>query len=39
VHSSETARLEEHVALAHPHLEVEVHEGDQPLYAYLLGVE
>ena len=39
VHSSETARFEEHVALAHPQLEVEVHEGDQPLYAYLVGVE
>jgi uncharacterized protein len=38
-HSSETARFEEHVALAHPQLEVEVHEGDQPLYTYLLGVE
>jgi fatty acid kinase len=38
-HSSETARIEEQVALAHPHLEVEVHEGDQPLYPYLVGVE
>jgi fatty acid kinase len=36
---SDTARLEEHLALAHPHLEVEVHEGDQPLYPYLVGVE
>ena len=25
--------------LAHPHVEVEVHEGDQPLYPYLIGVE
>ena len=23
----------------HPHVEVEVHEGDQPLYPYLIGVE
>jgi dihydroxyacetone kinase-like predicted kinase len=38
-HSSDTARIEEHVALAHPQLEVEVHEGDQPLYPYLVGVE
>lgn len=38
-HSSETARFEEHVALAYPQLEVEMHEGDQPLYPYLLSVE
>jgi dihydroxyacetone kinase-like predicted kinase len=25
--------------LAHPNVEVEVHEGDQPLYPYLIGVE
>jgi uncharacterized protein len=37
--SSDTARIEEQIALAHPHLEVEVHEGDQPLYPYLVGVE
>jgi DAK2 domain fusion protein YloV len=37
--SSETARIEEHLALGHPHLEVEVHEGNQPLYPYLIGVE
>ena len=36
---AETARFEEHVALAYPQLEIEVHEGDQPLYAYLVGVE
>ncbi len=36
---SDTARLEEHLALAYPQLEVEVHEGDQPLYPYLVGVE
>jgi uncharacterized protein len=37
--SSETARFEEQVALAHPQLEVEMHEGNQPLYPYLVGVE
>ncbi len=37
--SADTARIEEQVALAHPNLEVEVHEGDQPLYLYLVGVE
>ena len=37
--AADTARLEEHVALAHPQAEVEVHEGDQPLYPYLIGVE
>jgi len=37
--TAETARLEEHVALAYPHLEIEVHEGGQPLYSYLVGVE
>jgi DAK2 domain fusion protein YloV len=37
--AGDTARLEEHVALTHPHVEVEVHEGDQPLYPYLIGVE
>lgn len=37
--ATDTSRLEEHLALAYPHLEVEVHEGDQPLYPYLVGVE
>jgi dihydroxyacetone kinase-like predicted kinase len=37
--SADTARIEEQVALAHPNLEIEVHEGDQPLYLYLVGVE
>jgi hypothetical protein len=37
--TSDTARLEEHLALAHPQLEIEVHEGNQPLYPYLVGVE
>ena len=37
--TAETARLEEHVALAYPQLEIEVHEGGQPLYSYLVGGE
>jgi len=36
---SDVGRLEEYLALAHPHVEVEVHEGGQPLYPYLIGVE
>ncbi len=36
---SDTERLREQVALAHPQVEVEVHEGGQPLYPYLIGVE
>jgi dihydroxyacetone kinase-like predicted kinase len=36
---AETARLEEHLKLAHPQVEVEVHDGGQPLYPYLIGVE
>jgi uncharacterized protein len=35
----DTDRLREHLGLAHPHVEVEVHAGDQPLYPYLIGVE
>jgi DAK2 domain fusion protein YloV len=35
----ETARVEERISLAHPQLEIEMHEGDQPLYPYLVGVE
>ena len=31
--------MREQVALAHPQVEVEVHEGGQPLYPYLIGVE
>jgi hypothetical protein len=37
--SADTARIEEHVGRAHPHIELEIHEGDQPLYPYLVGVE
>jgi dihydroxyacetone kinase-like predicted kinase len=35
----DTERMREQVALAHPQVEVEVHEGGQPLYPYLIGVE
>ncbi len=37
--ADDTARVGEHLADAHPHVEVEVHRGDQPLYPYLVGVE
>jgi dihydroxyacetone kinase-like predicted kinase len=37
--TADTARLREHLGLEHPHVEVEVHEGGQPLYPYLFGVE
>jgi dihydroxyacetone kinase-like predicted kinase len=37
--AADVARIGEHVASAHPHVEVEVHRGDQPLYPYLVGVE
>ena len=35
----DTDWLRDHLGLTHPHVEVEVHAGDQPLYPYLLGVE
>ncbi|MEX2254156.1 MAG: DAK2 domain-containing protein [Acidimicrobiia bacterium] len=35
----DASRLREHLGLEHPHVEVEVHEGDQPLYPFLIGVE
>jgi DAK2 domain fusion protein YloV len=35
----DTARLGDHLADAHPQVEVEVHRGGQPLYPYLIGVE
>lgn len=37
--ADDTARLGDHLADAHPHVEVEVHRGGQPLYPYLIGVE
>jgi hypothetical protein len=36
---ADRAWLEEHLADAHPTVEVEVHEGNQPLYPFLVGVE
>ncbi len=35
----DNARIEQHLKLAHPHVDVEFHEGGQPLYPYLVGVE
>jgi DAK2 domain fusion protein YloV len=35
----DTDRLRDLVGLARPQVELEVHEGDQPLYPYLIGVE
>jgi fatty acid kinase len=35
----DTKRISEHLASAHPDVEVEIHHGDQPLYPYLIGVE
>lgn len=36
---ADNARIEAHLKLAHPHVETEFHEGGQPLYPYLVGVE
>ena len=36
---AETTRLEEQLSLAHPGVEIELHDGGQPLYPYLVGVE
>ena len=35
----ETDRIREHIEFAFPHVEVEFHDGGQPLYPYLVGVE
>jgi DAK2 domain fusion protein YloV len=35
----ETERIREHLEVRFPHLEVEFHDGGQPLYPYLVGVE
>jgi hypothetical protein len=35
----DTARIREHLADAHPEVEAEFHDGGQPLYPYLVGVE
>jgi DAK2 domain fusion protein YloV len=37
--ATDIARISEHVAEAHPDVEVELHRGGQPLYPYLIGVE
>jgi DAK2 domain fusion protein YloV len=36
---ADTEQLRSRIALAHPQVEIEVHEGGQPLYPYLIGVE
>jgi fatty acid kinase len=36
---ADTHRIREHLELEYPHVEVEFHEGGQPLYPYLVGVE
>jgi DAK2 domain fusion protein YloV len=35
----ETERIRRHVEFAFPHVEIEFHDGGQPLYPYLVGVE
>jgi len=35
----ETQRIREHIEFNFPHVEVEFHDGGQPLYPYLVGVE
>jgi hypothetical protein len=35
----DTARIAAHLEHAYPDVELEVHDGDQPLYPYLVGVE
>jgi hypothetical protein len=37
--ATDTARIREHLADAHPEVEAEFHDGGQPLYPYLVGVE
>jgi DAK2 domain fusion protein YloV len=37
--ANETDRIREHVEVNFPHLEIEFHDGGQPLYRYLVGVE
>ncbi|HET9730412.1 MAG TPA: DAK2 domain-containing protein [Acidimicrobiia bacterium] len=36
---NETSRIREHIEVSFPHVEVEFHDGGQPLYPYLVGVE
>ena len=35
----ETQRIRQHVEMAFPNIEIEFHDGGQPLYPYLVGVE
>jgi DAK2 domain fusion protein YloV len=37
--AQETDRIREHIEFHFPHVEVEFHDGGQPLYPYLVGVE
>jgi hypothetical protein len=37
--AKDTERIREHIEVNFPHLEVEFHDGGQPLYRYLVGVE
>ncbi|MFM7224424.1 MAG: DAK2 domain-containing protein [Actinomycetota bacterium] len=37
--AADTQRIREHLALTFPHVEAEFHDGGQPLYPYLIGVE
>jgi DAK2 domain fusion protein YloV len=37
--ATETQRIREHIEFQFPHVEVEFHDGGQPLYPYLIGVE
>jgi uncharacterized protein len=37
--AKDTARIREHIEYTFPNLEVEFHDGGQPLYPYLVGVE
>ena len=37
--AKDTDRIREHIEVTFPHLEVEFHDGGQPLYRYLVGVE
>ena len=36
---ADVAALGDHLGAAHPDVEVELHQGDQPLYPFLVGVE
>jgi uncharacterized protein len=36
---ADTAAIEAWLEAAHPDVEVEVHDGGQPLYAYYFGIE